>query len=105
MALVKRIFDRRAAVQSVTSVAPSPAADMRSRMIRYSIAMAVRVLCLVVGLAIGGWQSWIFFAGAIFLPYFAVIIANDVRVAGQSSVSTPVLPLASTARQDKEDAS
>ena len=43
---------------------------------RYTIAMSVRMLCLVLGVFTEGLLMWIFFAGAIFLPYFAVVLAN-----------------------------
>lgn len=62
--------------QVVTSLGVSPEQERRSRMIRYSIAMSVRVICIIVGVFSSGWIMWIAFAGAIFLPYFAVVIAN-----------------------------
>jgi len=65
-----------AQAQSVTSIDQSPEDERKSRMIRYTIAMVVRVICLIVGMVTSGWLMWICFAGAIFLPYFAVIIAN-----------------------------
>jgi len=33
--------------------------------------------CIVLGVVTQGWLMWVFFALAIFLPYFAVIIANE----------------------------
>jgi predicted tellurium resistance membrane protein TerC len=66
-----------AKAQSVTTLGESPEADRKRRMIRYSIAMTVRVICLIVGMFVQGWFMWVCFAGAIFLPYFAVILAND----------------------------
>ncbi len=66
-----------AQAQSVTSIDQSPEDERKSRMIRYTIAMVVRVICLIVGMFVSGWLMWICFAGAIFLPYFAVIIANS----------------------------
>jgi predicted tellurium resistance membrane protein TerC len=63
-------------VQSVTQLAISPELERRSRMIKYTVAMVVRVICIVLAVLIDGWFRWICFAGAIFLPYFAVVIAN-----------------------------
>lgn len=65
-----------AQAQSVTSIDLSPESERKSRMIKYTIAMVVRVICLIVGMMVTGWLMWVCFAGAIFLPYFAVIIAN-----------------------------
>lgn len=62
--------------QSVTSVQQSPEAERKSRMIRYTIAMVIRVICIVLAMFVQGWLMWVCFAGAIILPYFAVVIAN-----------------------------
>lgn len=45
-------------------------------MIKYSIAMGVRVLCIVAMLFVHGWWLVVCAAGAILLPYFAVVVAN-----------------------------
>lgn len=61
---------------SITSLPASPDDERRSRMIKYTIAMSIRVLCIFGLLFAQGWWLAIFAAGAIFLPYFAVIVAN-----------------------------
>jgi hypothetical protein len=40
--------------------------------------MGIRVACFVLMVVVQpyGWYTWIFGAGAIFLPYIAVVIAN-----------------------------
>jgi hypothetical protein len=35
------------------------------------------MVCIVLGVFTQGWLMWVFFALAIFLPYFAVVIANE----------------------------
>jgi hypothetical protein len=45
-------------------------------MIKYSIAMGIRVVCIVMMLFAQGWWLLVFAVGAITLPYFAVVIAN-----------------------------
>jgi len=65
-----------AKTQSVTSLGEAPEVERKRRMIRYTIAMTVRVLCLVFGMFTQGWLMWALFAGAILLPYFAVVLAN-----------------------------
>lgn len=82
-----------AKVQSATSLEISPEQERRSRMIKYSIAMSVRVLCIILGVMVQGPLMWLAFAGAIFLPYFAVVIANNPGESKKSA--TLVAPKAS----------
>lgn len=77
--------------QTVTSIDISPEDERRSRMVRYLVAMSIRVICIIAGVFVEGWLMWVCFAGAIFLPYFAVIIAN---AAGPSSASKANLVVA-----------
>lgn len=63
--------------QSATALEASPDEERRSRLIKYTVAMSVRMVCIVLGVVTQGWLMWVFFALAIFLPYFAVIIANE----------------------------
>jgi hypothetical protein len=79
----------RTAVQTATSLPRSPLQDRRSRMRKYSIAMTVRMLCLIGVVIVPDWWRLLFGAGAIFLPYVAVVLAN----VGSTGASTPVHPL------------
>ena len=45
-------------------------------MLKYTVAMGIRVVCIVLAIFVDGWLMWLAFAGAIFLPYFAVVLAN-----------------------------
>ena len=72
------------AAQSVTSVDVSPDEDRRGRILRYTIAMSIRFVCVILAVLVHGWLMWLFFAGAILLPYFAVVIAN-VQGSGSKS--------------------
>lgn len=63
--------------QSATSLDLSPDEERKIRMRKYTIAMSVRMVCIVAGVFTTGFLMWFFFALAIFLPYFAVIIANN----------------------------
>lgn len=74
--------------QSLTSIAQSPEVERRSRMLKYTLAMTIRVVCIVLAMVVQGWLMWVFFAGAILLPYFAVVIANAAGP-GQGSGSLP----------------
>lgn len=62
--------------QSITSLPPSPDAERRARMIKYTVAMTIRVACIFAMLFVQGWWLAVFAAGAIFLPYVAVVLAN-----------------------------
>lgn len=61
---------------TVTTLPPSPEAERRARMIKYTIAMSIRVLCIFLMLFAQGWWLVVCAAGAIFLPYIAVVLAN-----------------------------
>jgi hypothetical protein len=65
-----------AKTQSITTVSESPDDERKSRMLKYTLAMTIRVVCIVVAMFVDGWLMWLAFAGAIFLPYFAVVLAN-----------------------------
>lgn len=84
--------------QSVTSLEFSPEAERRSRMIKYTIAMSIRVVCLILGIFLQGWLMWVAFALAIFLPYFAVVLANSDSGSGQTQ--TAVAPARSIGTND-----
>lgn len=47
-------------------------------MVRYTVAMGVRVLCVILAFFLPGWWQLAAVICAIVLPYFAVIAANVV---------------------------
>ncbi|SJN27282.1 hypothetical protein FM119_05530 [Mycetocola reblochoni REB411] len=55
----------------------------------YSIMMAIRLVCLFALLFVRGWWVWICVAGAVFLPYIAVMLANATASPVGSEVDTP----------------
>jgi Flp pilus assembly protein TadB len=69
----------------ITTAPSSAGAEISHRQRRYLIAMGVRTLCflMVVLLTIThagpGWLPWIFVAGAVVLPYVAVVMANAAK--------------------------
>jgi len=77
--------------QSVTNLGVSPEEERRSRMIRYSIAMAVRMICIVLAFLVQGWLMWVCFALAIVLPYWAVVIANNQGEAKPKTTAAEVV--------------
>jgi hypothetical protein len=80
--------------QSITSLPRSPDDDRRGRMIKYSLTMGIRLVCVVLCVFARGWWLVVCAAGAIFLPYFAVVLAN-VSMSKPYSVQRPgtVVPL------------
>ncbi|WP_440711282.1 DUF3099 domain-containing protein [Herbiconiux sp. YIM B11900] len=66
----------KSAQQSLTSLPPSPDDERRKRMIKYLITMGIRIVCLVLMLFVKGWWLAVVAAGAILLPYFAVVLGN-----------------------------
>ncbi len=82
---------QRDSVYNVSSVGINPEYERKRRMIRYTVAMTIRVVCLVLGMFVQGWLMWVCFIGAILLPYIAVILANDVQVKSDAQAPLPVL--------------
>lgn len=58
-------------------------------MLKYTIAMSVRVVCLGLCLVVPAWWNVIPALGAVFLPYFAVVIANNARTGTRERVQRP----------------
>lgn len=63
-------------VISITDAAAAHSEDMRERMIKYALAMGIRMVCLIMIFVVDGWFKLVAVAGAVFLPWVAVVIAN-----------------------------
>ncbi|KRF17123.1 hypothetical protein ASG90_07300 [Nocardioides sp. Soil797] len=62
----------------ITTAAPTRAQDIAARQRRYLVSMAIRTVCFVGAVAVGpGWLRWVLVAGAVLLPYLAVVFANE----------------------------
>lgn len=70
---------KRRVVHQVTDAQPSLSADIRRREISYVIKMSVRLICLILAVAVPApWPvKTLLVAGAVLLPYLAVIGANE----------------------------
>ena len=84
--------------QSVTSVAESRTEDQARRLKQYLLTMGIRTACFVLLVVVDEWYRWIFAAGAVFLPFFAVVAANAVKPRAVGRVR-PVLPTADDTHQ------
>lgn len=69
-------MERREAAVSITSARASRSIDIRNRQTRYVVSMLIRTVCFVGAVAVDGVLRWVLVAGAIFLPYIAVVLAN-----------------------------
>ena len=85
-------YDRltmKSASAAITSLPESPDDERRDRMIKYSIAMGVRMLCIAACFVVPGWWMLLPAAGAVILPYIAVVAANTVRSPRGRDVERP----------------
>lgn len=62
--------------QSITSLPRSPEDDRRARMVKYSVTMGIRLVCIFVCFLVPGYWIIIPAIGAVVLPYIAVVLAN-----------------------------
>jgi hypothetical protein len=70
-------------VYDITGAPASLTRDQAGRQRRYFISMMVRTACFVLTVLLPSPYRWIALAGAVGLPYFAVVIAN----AGRETIS------------------
>lgn len=69
-------------VFSISEVETGLSQDQTGRQRRYLISMGLRTACFVGGVLTEGVLRWSLIAGAVLLPYFAVVIANAGRERG-----------------------
>ena len=61
----------------ITTASTSANADVARRQRRYLFSMGIRTICFVGAILVGsGWLMWTLIAGALVLPYVAVVMAN-----------------------------
>ena len=85
---------QEAEVFSVSGVQSSLTDDVRARTRRYAMSMGVRTLCVIGAIVASGPLRWTLFAGAVILPYVAVVVANGGREPNRGNGPPPVvLPL------------
>lgn len=88
----------QAEVPSATNLPSAPKDDRDNRMRNYLISMGIRTLCFVLAVLLTGWARWVCVAGAVLLPYFAVVLANAtnqrrIDVLGTVRPSDPITHL------------
>ncbi len=66
-------------VYRITGVRRGLAEDQAERTRRYLISMTIRTACFIGAVIAQGWLRWVLLAGALILPYLAVVFANAGR--------------------------
>ena len=91
----------RPAAVVITDARGASSREMSTRIRRYTITMAFRMACFLSMLFVEGWLRWVLLACAVFLPYIAVVAANQAdqrtrptRVEPGGPQDAPQLPTA-----------
>ena len=66
-------------VHRITTAQTGLSQEQKARTRRYLISMGIRTVCFLAAVITTGWVRWVFLAGAVFLPYLAVVMANAGR--------------------------
>ncbi|HEV7168136.1 MAG TPA: DUF3099 domain-containing protein [Micrococcaceae bacterium] len=61
---------------NITDAPVAHSDEMHQRLVKYSLTMGIRMVCLILVFVLDGWLKIIAMAGAVFLPWIAVVIAN-----------------------------
>ncbi len=60
----------------ITTASTSRHDEIAARQRRYVFSMSVRTVCFIGAVLTEGWLRWVLVAGALVLPYVAVVMAN-----------------------------
>lgn len=82
-------------VHRVTSAQEGLSQEQSRRTRRYLISMSIRTACFIAVIFTHGWLQWAAIAGAVFLPYLAVIAANAGRENDRFD-NEPIAPTSAT---------
>jgi hypothetical protein len=98
-------------VYTITGAQRALSQEQTGRTRRYLISMGIRTFCVIAAIVVPGWPRWVLIAGAITLPYLAVVMANAGREndePGELGVAAPVrreLPTQGIAIDGRDDQS
>jgi hypothetical protein len=70
-------------VYSISAAQSALSDEQSGRTRRYLISMGIRTACVLGAIVTPGWPRWVLIAGAVILPYLAVVIANGGRPRSQ----------------------
>ncbi|MGB4733111.1 MAG: DUF3099 domain-containing protein [Candidatus Nanopelagicales bacterium] len=89
-------------VYTITATNRALSNEQAGRTRKYLMSMGIRTGCVLAAIVVPGWSKWIFIAGAVVLPYLAVVIANAGRendAPGAMGVVPVALPTAASAQE------
>ena len=66
-------------VFTITGAQRALSQEQTGRTRRYLISMGIRTACVLGAIVGPGWPRWVLIAGAVVLPYLAVVVANAGR--------------------------
>ncbi len=72
---------------TITSAQRSLSDEQSGRTRKYLISMGIRTACVIGAIFIPGWPRWVLIAGAVVLPYLAVVIANAGKSRDEGSAA------------------
>jgi Flp pilus assembly protein TadB len=72
-------MSHRPTAHRITTARKSVADDQASRVRGYVISMTIRIICFLLAVVTTGVLRWLFVAGALVIPYIAVVFANGGR--------------------------
>jgi Protein of unknown function (DUF3099) len=75
----------------ITTARKSVADDQAARVRGYVISMTIRIACFLLAVVTTGVLRWVFVAGALIIPYFAVVFANGGREPNADAPDTLML--------------
>lgn len=77
----------------ITDARESTSQELDGRVMRYTITMAFRTVCFLAMIWVPSPWRWLLFVGAVFLPYVAVIFANQANSKSSKSIIVPGGPI------------
>jgi DUF3099 family protein len=83
----------KAPVPLITDARSPASVEHDSRVKRYALTMGFRTICFVSMIFVDGPMRWVLFAGAVLLPYVAVIVANQANQRSQGNQVAAVPPI------------
>lgn len=66
-------------IYTITEAQRGLSQEQTGRTRRYLLSMGVRTACVLAAIIVPGWPRWLLIAGAVVLPYIAVVMANAGR--------------------------
>lgn len=83
----------KGSVPLITDARSPASVEHDSRVKRYALTMGFRTVCFVAMVFVDGPMRWVLFAGAVILPYVAVIVANQANQRHQQQRLVPGVPI------------